>query len=1019
MPPSNRGSQRPPKRSRFNPLGLQANPPQSKQRPLPRNRFVQEQPTKPIRGLLANPKTTSTAANPLPVGNKKVKNKGPILGPRRWYWPFHRRIRITWKGIGLVFLGMLAVISVGIAALFFTFSKDLPNPRELAVREQEQSTKIVDRNGTLIYSFYGDKNRTLLKPEEVGDNLKNAVLATEDANFFNHPGFDVRGLGRAVFCRLYPNCGRVAGGGSTITQQYVKNTLVGDDQSIRRKLQELILALEIEQVYSKEEILTGYMNEIPMGGSIYGMNEAARTYFGKSTKELTIREAAVLASMIQQPTVFSPYGSNTARLFNRTDYVIGRMQSLGMITEEQEKEALAAGPSTENPTFAKRNDLTAPHFVFYVRQKLIEFIGGDPQIAERTLDKAGYTVMTSLDLPTQQLGEGIMKELGTKAVAQWDASNAALTAVDPKSGEILAMVGSIDYADSKSGNTNFSNALLQPGSSIKPVVYATAFDKENKKSPASITYDLETDFGQYKPKNYDGKFRGPVTNRSALAQSLNIPAVKNLGVTGISNSVKTAERLGITTYTGDPNVYGLSLALGSGEVRQTELVNAYAAFGNEGKHFALRPILSITKGNQMVRDFRTDQPTQAVEPEIAYQISSILSDNAARAPIFGTRSALTLADRPVAAKSGSTNDNRDAWVVGYTPQIAVGVWVGNNEANKTMRRGADGSVVAGPMWQRFMREWLTGRAVENFVRPATIKDFTVDRLSGKIPTDQSPENERITDIFAPWQIPTATDDVHVKVRVDKVTGKLVSDLTPAENIEDRIYIKVQSEQPNNPAWEGPVQAWAAANGWSGTPPTEKDDVYTEGNRPTLSIVSPTPNMAVGSTLTIEANPGGTRPITKVEFFVDNVSVGTRTEAPWKIDYGATALSSGSHVVEVRATNNLGLTRNESVTVIKGTATIGPIGPATSISAQLFGVRSVRLFWTNPSDADVSVANIYQSSGAGVLGPLVRSIPVSSGIRSSVDLLNLSSGTYWLTIRPAATGGTRENQSTQQVQIVVP
>jgi membrane peptidoglycan carboxypeptidase len=456
--------------------------------------------------------------------------------------------------------------------------------------------------------------------------------------------------------------------------------------------------------------------------------------------------------------------------------------------------------------------------VFFVRQQLIDFIGGDPTDAEKKLDQEGYVVKTSLDLEAQGLAESVMQDMGPSTVKKYGASNAALTAVDPKTGEVLAMVGSIDYEDSKSGNTNYANALLQPGSSFKPFVYATTFDKVHKKSPASIFFDLQTDFGNYVPQNYDGRFRGPVTIRNSLAQSLNIPAVKALENTGIKDAIGTATRLGISSLT-NTDAYGLSLVLGAGEVRPVEMANAYAGFANGGKHNNLRPILTIEKDGKMVKDFRTDEPTQALEPEVAYQITSILSDNNARTPVFGARNNLTLSDRPVAAKSGTTNSNRDAWTVGFTPQISVAVWVGNNEANKTMVKGADGSIVAAPIWKRYMQEYLKGKPIEQFTRPEGLKDVTIDMLSGKLPTDQSPSDQRITDMFAEWQIPTDFDDVHTKVKIDRVTGKLATDITPPEDIEELVYFYVHSEHPDNPNWEGPVQAWAAANGGNSRPPT--------------------------------------------------------------------------------------------------------------------------------------------------------------------------------------------------------
>jgi penicillin-binding protein 1C len=939
---------------------------------------------------------------------------------KRLPWPTRGTFKFTWKKIAIFAGSFVVVLILALGITFALVVKELPNPKELSSKSQDQSTKLLDRNGNLLFNFYDEKNRTLLKSEDISDNIKKATVALEDATFYEHPGFAVKGLARAVFCRLYPNCGRTAGGGSTITQQYVKNALLSSEQTATRKLKDLILAIEVEQVYSKEEILTGYLNEIPYGGSIYGVEAASQAFFAKSAKDLTLTEAATLASIPQRPTYYSPYGSHLDALFRRRDYTLDRMAIVGYITQEEADAAKKEAPNAENPTFAKRNSIIAPHFVFYVRQKLLDFMQEegelDAQVAESKLDTAGYIVTTSLDLDTQRLAEGVMQEMGPGMVKKYNASNAALTAVDPRTGEILAMVGSIDYEESKSGNTNFANALLQPGSSFKPFVYATSFDKDHKFSPASITYDLQTDFGNYVPQNYDGKFRGPITNRSALAQSLNIPAVKNLGLSSIKDAISTAERLGITSLTNKPTDYGLSLVLGAGEVRPVEMAGAYGTFSNNGLKHTLRPVITIEKEGAMIKDYRKDEPVQAIEPEVAYQITSILSDNAARAPIFGTRSNLVLSDRPVAAKSGTTNNNRDGWVVGYTPQISTAVWVGNNEAGKTMTKSADGSVVAGPIWKRFMQEYLKGKPVEQFVRPDGLKEVTIDRLSGKLPTDQSPTDQRVTDLFAEWQIPKDFDDVHKKVRVDKVTGKLATDLTPAENIEERFYFKVRSEQPNNPNWEIPVQEWAKANGGSTPPPTESDDLHTEANRPTVKFTSPASGSTVSGTFTMSADAGGSQEINRVEFFINNVSVGNRTSAPWSVTYDAASLGAGSQILEVVATNVLGLKRSDQITIVKS-GDVTPPGKVTSASITKIANRGARLSWTNPIDSDFSSVNIYQSFVAGVLGSKVRNLPGSPGAAATTDFTGLALGPIYFTLRPLDASG-NENPDSAQLTIII-
>lgn len=979
----------------------------------------------PLALKKVSPRTLSQKRQNLTV-NEKAKSFLQKLWPLNW----KRRRPFSWKRFLIWTAGVIAVLFLFLAGAFAYYIGKLPNPNTIT-KQPTQSTVILDRNGKSLYNFYGNQNRTLVTGDKIAPSLKQAVVATEDADFYHHHGFDIKGVLRAIYGRLTGR--RAGGGGSTITQQYVKNALLTPEggvaeSSIRRKFEELILSVEVEQRYTKDEILTGYLNQIPMGSSNYGMETASENYFGKDAKDLTLSESATLAAMIQAPSYYSPYGSHTDELFARKNYVLDRMASTKAVTQAQADAAKKDGPSSENATFSKAKNFVAQHFVFYVRQKLIEYIGGDPADAERQLDESGYTVTTSLDLDAQNMAQAILAEMGPNVVKTYRASNAALTAVDPATGEIIAMVGSIDYEDSKSGNTNFANALLQPGSSFKPFVYATAFDKDHKYSPSSITYDLVTDFGGgYKPTDYDLKQRGPMTNREALAQSLNIPAVKNLALAGVNNSIDTAKRLGITSLT-EPDKYGLSLVLGSGEVRPVEMAGAYAGFANGGMFNPLRPILKIVKNSKVVKDFTKTAAQKAVEPEIAYEITSILSDNGARAPIFGTHNSMTLSDRPVAAKTGTTNNNRDAWTVGYTPQISVAVWVGNNEPNKTMTSGADGSYVAAPIWKAFMEKYLKGKPVMPFVRPGGLTDLAVDKLSGKIPTDQSPPDQHVTDIFASWQLPAArfgadhqTDDVHIKVKVDKVTGKLANALTPPDQIEERYYFNVHSEMPDNSNWEIPVQAWAKNNGGNSPPTDTDDDQYNDGNLPTVSFVTPLNGATVNGPFNIEVSPGGLRPIKSAEFFINGVLAGTATQAPWKVASNADSLPAGSSVIAVKVTNDLGLTRTEQVTVTKDQSDTTPPGPVTGLTSTNGHVAAhspIHLSWANPADIDLSKVIIYQSSSPGSIGTAIRTIAATPGSAGSADITGLGLGTYYFTIHTVdATGNESQVNVTTVAQML--
>ncbi|MBU6389626.1 transglycosylase domain-containing protein, partial [Patescibacteria group bacterium] len=530
----------------------------------------------------------------LPKSGQSIHSSSLHTRPATGKRPIFRRRRFvfTWKKLWVTLLVLIGIFVLSATAVFAFYIRELPNPRTIS-QPPIQSTQILDRHGHELYTIHSDQNRTIVSGDQISKYSKEATVATEDATFYTNPGFDLRGILRALYDHLTHR--GLGGGGSTITQQYVKNALLRDNsQTIDRKLKELILSIEVDQIYSKDEILTGYLNEIPYGSTAYGIEAASETYYGKHAKDLTLSEAAILAAIPQAPTYYSPYGNHLDALFNRKNYILDRMAAVGFITQAQANQAKTEAPSAANPNFKTQTDLIAPHFVFYVREKLIETLSNDPQQAELMLDQNGYKVTTSLDPNVQEMAQGVVSKLAPNIIKRNHATNAALTAVDPKTGEVLAMVGSIDYNNSKSGNTNFADAELQPGSSFKPIVYATLFSPPNTFAPSSITYDLPTDFGGgYKPLDFDRQFRGPVTNRSALAGSLNIPAVKNLYLAGIDASIATARNLGITTLNQPANHYGLSLVLGSGSVTPVEMADAYAAFANGGVHNPLRPILTI------------------------------------------------------------------------------------------------------------------------------------------------------------------------------------------------------------------------------------------------------------------------------------------------------------------------------------------------------------------------------------------------------------------------------------------
>ena len=965
---------------------------------------------------------------PLRTPNKKISFKERLQSIFR-----RRKFVFTWKKF-FIWIGACALVFIlSIAAVFAYFVRQLPNPNEISSRTVAQSTQILDRNGKLLYTFHGDENRIIIPSNQIGDNIKNATIAIEDATFYTNHGIAIKGMLRAVWGVITHNASD--GGGSTITQQYIKLTLLDNSHSFTRKIKEAILALEVGSRYSKDEILAGYLNQISYGGSIHGIETASQAYFGKSAKDLTISEAATLAAIPNQPSVYSPYGNHLDALFERKKLVLERMKAVGSITQTQEDQALKDAPTLDNPNFQPQGGLVAPHFVFYVRQYLLNnVIGGDPQLAETKLDEGGYKVTTSLDLSTQQLAQQVVSSTGSDIIKKWHGTNAALTAIDPKTGQILAMVGSVDYSNSISGEINYAATPRQLGSSFKMFEYTTALSPGHTFAPSSVLYDLQTNFGTdsnpYKPTDYNGgcEICGPVTMRMALDGSLNIPAVKMTSLVGVPETIDTAKKMGITTLTEDPNNYGLSLALGTGPVQLVEMTNAYATLANGGKHEPLTPVLKIEQNGQTVRSFTTPEATQAVDPQVAYEMSNILSDNSSRAYVFGSNSPLILPGRTVAAKTGTTENNKNTSTIGFTPTLAVGVWVGNDNPNQYMSKGADGVYTAAPIWHDFLTKYYKdgpgkGTPNQDFSKPNEIQTVTVDKLSGKIPTDQSPADQRLSDIFATWQVPKDPDDVHVKLNIDSATGKLATDLTPASAITQQTFFTIHSERPDNSNWEGPVQDWLKKNGGGVAPPTQSDDLHTEENRPTVSFTSPSDGQTEAAPFLISVSPGGTRTISQVDIIVDgSITVASLHNAPWQVEYNPSQLSSGSHVFVAHVTNDIGLTKDTQITINIQSSAAGAITNGVSNISISDGTKNpskpITITWTNPATPDFSGVNIYQSTtpaspdGSSDLGNKINTTLVT-GQSFLVDITNLQPGkTYYYTLRVVNGAGSEITSSTK-------
>ena len=638
--------------------------------------------------------------------------------------------------IFLLILGALFVLGAGsVIGLFVYYAKDLPDPEKVNRRVVVESTKIFDRTGEhLLYEVHGEEKRTIIPMEEIPDTVKFATIVLEDDIFYTHKGFDTGGIVKAVCHEISDRIGLgdLGGlcpqrGGSTITQQFIKNSILTSERSYSRKIKELILSFEMERKFKKDEILRMYLNEIPYGSNAYGIEAAAQTFFGVHAKELTLAQSALLACLPNASTYYSPYGSHTERLLSRWQYTLGQMEKLGYITKEQLESAKNEDILGQVKPF--REDIRAPHFVMYVREKLAEEFGED-QIEEK-----GLKVITTLDWSLQELGERAVREGVEENGERYGFSNSALVAMNPKNGQILAMVGSKDYFDeSIDGNVNVAVRLRQPGSSFKPYVYAQAFREGYR--PDTQLFDVKTEFStdtgeDYEPQNYDGKFRGPVKMKQALAMSLNVPAVKTLYLAGVKDSIKLAKSMGITSLN-NPERYGLSLVLGGGEVKLLDHVGAFSVFANEGMKTEQKSILKIEdKNGKLLKDLSETEETRVLDKEVALQICDILSNNDLRTPAFGASNPLVVPGRTVMGKTGTTNEFRDGWLVGAAPSLAVGVWSGNND-NTAMKEGAAGSNISGPTWNSFMTEALKNYQNEGFAEPEELEKTDKDIIDGEL-----------------------------------------------------------------------------------------------------------------------------------------------------------------------------------------------------------------------------------------------------------------------------------------------
>lgn len=650
-------------------------------------------------------------------------------------------------------IGSFFVLTGFVVLYVFFLIKDLPRPSQFGNRQISQSTKIYDRTGEiLLYEVHGEEKRTIVSLEEIPEFVRLATLAAEDAYFYSQPAFNWKAILRAIVTNI--QTGQFSQGGSTITQQLAKNLFLTPEKTLNRKIKEIILAIELESKYSKDEILNLYLNQIPYGSNAYGVEAASQTYFGKSVKNINLAEAAILTALLKAPSYYSPWGTHQDELFERQENIIKRMVDLGFINQSQAKEAVQQTPRIR---FAPPvgGIIKAPHFVLTVKEMLVNRYGED------VVERGGLKVITTLDWKIQEAAEKSVAEGAARNESLYQGRNAALVAQDPKTGQVLALVGSRDYYTNQNlptgciagVNCGFepkfnvaTQGLRQPGSALKPFVYLAAFTKGY--SPKTVVFDVPTEFVSndpdcpaiitsfseknpkcFNPDNFDGIFRGPVSLEAGLAQSINIPSVKTLYLAGPNDVLKILADFGISTLK-ETWRYGLSLVLGGGEVKLIELINAYATLAQEGVKHEQKFILKVEDAKGQILESYQDETKRVIEPQYPRLINQILSDVDLRRGLFQNSLNLTVfPDHEVALKTGTTNDYRDAWAIGYTPFLVAGVWAGNNDNSQMQQRGSS-ILAAVPIWNNFMKNVISYFRPETFTRPEPISLPNKPMLNG-------------------------------------------------------------------------------------------------------------------------------------------------------------------------------------------------------------------------------------------------------------------------------------------------
>jgi 1A family penicillin-binding protein len=816
---------------------------------------------------------------------KRIKLKNPL---KRW--------NLNWGKIVLIGGVSGVVLLIG---LFFWFSKDLPDP-ENVLRKTGFSSVILDREGEeILFDVYTDENRKFTPLEEMPDYLRQATIAVEDKDFYNHQGFDLMGMLRG-FSRLFTR-GR-AEGGSTLTQQLVKNVLLTTERRVSRKVREFVLSVRIESRFEKDDILQMYLNEAPYGGTAWGVAAASEMYFGKEVAELNLAESVILAGLPQAPTRYSPYSSSKGYI-DRAKHVARRMQEDGYIDEETQIELEKTLEDVEfRPAGAS---IKAPHFVMEVRAILEDMFG--PQILER----GGLKVTTTLDWGLQEKAQDIVAKEIAKVVDTLGISNGASVMIDVNSGDVLSMVGSRSFFDEDiDGEVNVVTRLRQPGSSIKPVVYATAL--LNGFTPASVLIDVETEFPgkdentPYIPKNYDGEEHGPLHLKEALASSINIPAVKLLARVGVKEVLTQAYKMGMTSLEptqANMSRLGLSMALGGGEVKLLELSSAYGAFANGGYKVEPGFILKVEDANgEVLFEKKEVKPSRVIDEKVAFLMNSMLSDNSARLITFGENSYLNLGSRSVAVKTGTTNDMRDNWTVGWTSDVVVGVWVGNND-NSPMKNVASGVSGAAPIWRKQMLDVLSMYPDNGFSVPEGVEEVEVDRVSGY------PAHDGFA-AYKEWVIggtlPTGEDKIHQQVKVCKNDEtRLANPVQVIQgNYNGKEFIVLKEDDPltDKNLWQIGIDAWVSKQADDKyRPPTE---FCESASGLDVQIISPKDRSRINSTsVEFRFEITSENEIDWVKLYLDGVEEEKFTSRPYtkKIEN----LADGQHEVKVLARDKSG------------------------------------------------------------------------------------------------------------------